>query len=182
MREFFSAKGVFALRNLAIMSMMAALTVIFARFDIFITQYQRFFTVRYLPGVVVAYLFGPIAALAFGIVSDTVGFFARGGGMYHPGFAISAMVSFFIYACFLYKQKLTILRVVLARLLDVSIVVLGLNFIWLSQIMGMTASSFYVSGRLMSHLAQFPIHVALIYMFCRIAKDVDARSRRHANS
>jgi len=176
MQKFFSLQGVFTTRNLAVMAMMVALSMVLARFGtIYITPQFRLFSLAYLPGVMVAMLYGPWAALAFGLATDTVSFLVNPGGAYFIGFALSEMLSCFIYACFLYNRPLSVWRVTAARLLVTVLVLLGLNFVWQSILWGALASVFYSSTRMVNHLIQFPIHVALIIITARLTQIVTKR-------
>lgn len=60
---------------------------------------------------------GPITALVFAAVEDTLSFFLGGGGMYFPGYTLTTMTGCLIYALFLYRAKVTVVRIFLAKLL-----------------------------------------------------------------
>ena len=175
MREFFSTSGVFKTRNLVIMALMAALTFVLSSFTIAIGPTFKLLDISYLPGTVVACLFGPWAALVFGFAADTVGYIARPLGPYFPGYAISAMIVNFIYAALFYRQKITVVRTVIARLLHTVVVILGINFLWNVMMYGAAASVFYTGQRLLNNLIQIPIHVALTMLFCRFARMLEAK-------
>ena len=170
--DFFSVKDVFALRNVIIMGLMAALTAVLSRFTIYISPTQKFMDIAYLPGAVIAMLYGPWAALGFGFVSDTVGYFANPQGVYFFGYAVSKMVSLFIYACFFYKQRVTLGRAIAARALVLVIVVFGLNFVWQSIMMGQLSAAYFTSTRLVLNAVQFPFHVALILLLGKPAERI----------
>ncbi len=162
LKEFFSPKRVFSLRNIIIMGLMAAIAAVLSVFRLDITPTFRAISFTYLPGAMVALLFGPWAALVYGFVADTVQFLARPQGPYFPGFAISEMVGCFIYACFLYKRPVTYLRALLARAVVVVVVILGLNYLWNYMMMGQAAGSYFTGVRLINNLVQLPFHALLI--------------------
>ena len=176
MRSFFQVKGVFSTRNLVVMALMVALKVVLAQFTIPVTPQFKLFTLAYLPGAMVATLYGPWAALAFGLVGDTVGYFAKPFGPYFIGYALSEMAANFIYACFLYRRPITYLRVALVRLVILVTVIFGLNFLWGSILSGSTASKFFTSVRLVNNLVQFPIYVMLSVWSCRLARRLEHKS------
>jgi ECF transporter S component (folate family) len=167
-RQFFSAKRVFSPRSLAVMGVMAALAAILSRFTIYITPTFKGIGFAYLPAVVVPTLLGPWAGLAFALVSDTVGFFANPQGGYFPGYAISEMLSCFLYACFLYRRPIRIWRIAAARLLVLVFITLGLNFVWSSMLFGSTAGTYFVQARFLNNLVQYPFHIALIFGLLKV--------------
>lgn len=161
-RDFFSIKEVFTLRNTVVMGMMLAMSVVLDQFSLYITPTFKAISFAYLPGVIVAVLFGPWAAIVFGFVYDTIKFVVNShGGAYFPGYALSEMVTFFIYACFLYKRPIKVWRVACARILFLITVVFGLNFIWQAMMLGKTAGGYFTGVRLINNLVQLPFHVAL---------------------
>ncbi|MCL2056658.1 MAG: folate family ECF transporter S component [Oscillospiraceae bacterium] len=175
-KSFFSPRGVFCLRNVTVMGLMIGFTAILSRFGtIYITPTFRI-TFAYLPGAAVAMLFGPWAALVFGFASDFVGYITNPVGAYFPGFAISDMVHYFIYACFFYKRPYkflpVLIKAVAARLLFVAVIVMGLNYFWMSILTGAVAGSYFTGARLISNLALLPVHALLIAYTCKLLERV----------
>ncbi|WP_444964816.1 folate family ECF transporter S component [Pediococcus pentosaceus] len=170
MKNFFSIKNVFSVRNLTIMALLAALDVVLARYTtIHLTPQFTLVSFEYIPAAVVSALFGPWAGIAFGLVSDTVGYFSNPVGPYLPIWAISAMVANLIQSIFLYPGKFDWWRIIVARLLVMLIVTMGLNFIWQSIYFGAAAAVYYNSARIISNIIQLPIQVILIRIFGKIA-------------
>ncbi|MCE5959900.1 folate family ECF transporter S component [Pediococcus pentosaceus] len=170
MKNFFSIKNVFSVRNLTIMALLAALDVVLARYTtIHLTPQFTLVSFEYIPAAVVSALFGPWAGIVFGLVSDTVGYFSNPVGPYLPIWAISAMVANLIQSIFLYPGKFDWWRIIVARLLVMLIVTMGLNFIWQSIYFGAAATVYYNSARIISNIIQLPIQVILIRIFGKIA-------------
>jgi ECF transporter S component (folate family) len=133
---------------------------------IYLTPTFKAISFSYLPGVITAVLFGPWAALIYGLAADTVGYMANPTGGYFFGYAISAMVTYFIYAVLLYgsqNDKLwqLVVRAAIARILIIGIVFFGLNFQWARMTYGQVAGAFFTGVRLINNAVQFPFHVAL---------------------
>jgi hypothetical protein len=99
-------------------------------------------------------------------VSDFVKYIANPVGGYFPGYAISDMTHYFIYACFLYKRPYrlahTLIRAVAARLVVVVVVFLGLNYIWAMMLGGAAAAVFFTGARLIINTATLPLHALVI--------------------
>lgn len=176
MRSFFSLDGVFRTRNIVLVGLMVALKMILEPFSIYITPTFKLITLSYLPGVMIAAVLGPWAALAFGFVADTVGYVVAGMGPYFPGYAISEMLTYFIYACLLYKRAVSIPRVLIARVIEVVTVIFGLNFLWNVIMYGSAASVYFTGVRLINNLIQIPLHVALSCICVRLARKLDAQT------
>lgn len=69
---------------------------------------------------------GPVSALVFGFVEDTVSFLINPQGVYFPGYALTTMLGTMTYALFLYRARVTVLRIFLAKLCtNIMNVVLG---------------------------------------------------------
>jgi ECF transporter S component (folate family) len=158
----FSAKTAFTLENLILMALMTAIATVLSRFSIYLTPTFQAITFTYLPGVITAMLCGPWCALAYGFVSDALQYFANPQGGYFPGYALSEMLSCFIYALFLYKRPLKLWRVAAARFVVLILVTMGLNYIWMNMMYGTFAGGFYTGARLINNLVQFPFHVVII--------------------
>jgi ECF transporter S component (folate family) len=185
MRGFFSLKQVFTTKHLAVMAMLLAIRVILGLpfLTIYLTPQFKLISFAYLCDAATAMLYGPWAALAFGFAGDTLGYFATmgSGGGYMPLFAISEMVTGFIFAAFLYdparlssgsrqpenRPDVRLTRVLPAWALNLILVVLGLNSLWLMLLYGSSAGSVFTLVRFGSNLAQFPLHVALTYFVLR---------------
>lgn len=176
MRRFWNPKETFTTRNLAVMSMMLVLSMIFASFGtVKLTPSFKLFTIDYLPGVAVATLFGPLAAVVYGFAADTVLFFANGGGPYMPTYAISAAVSYLIYACLLHGKPNQIWRIAAARILSTILVTFGLNYLWNYLYFGSAASAYFTTVRLISNLINLPIAIVLIFFFNKLSLELYQR-------
>jgi len=173
-KEFFSLENVFTIKNIAVMGLLLAI-----RFFLglpFMTIYVmgvKIITFAYLCDAITAMLFGPWAAILFGFAGDTLGYIASmsTGGAYMPVFAISEMMTGFIFALFLYKRKVAVKNVIIAWILNLFIVILGLNSLWLILMFGMSAGKVLTLTRFGINLLQFPVHVALTYFILKAIRN-----------
>jgi ECF transporter S component (folate family) len=163
--EFFSRKDVFTVKNLAMTAiLLAARTILNLPFlTIYITPTFKLITFSYMADAICAMAFGPLAALAFGFAGDTLGFFVNPGGAYFPGFAVSEMATCFLFALFFYKRPVTWPRAVAVWILNLVIVLLGLNSLWLILVYGQTAGMTFTVARVVSNAVQSPMHIILLY-------------------
>jgi ECF transporter S component (folate family) len=175
-KDFFSWSGIFSLRNTVIMGMLIAVSAVLSRFSVYLSPTMKVISVSYLPGVAAATLFGPWAALTFGLAADTVNFLAQPQGPYFFGYAISEMLTYFIYACFLYRQPFRIWKAAVARMLILICIVFGLNFCWSAMLYGASAGKYFTGLRLLNNLIQFPIHTALVAVVSQFVKKIARRN------
>ena len=172
-REFF-ATNVFTPKAVAALAMLLAVRAIFGLpfLTIYIGQW-KLITFAYVPDALAAMFFGPIAGLAFGFAGDFLGFIASNGvgGGYFPAFAISEMVTCFLFACFFFKRKITLPRVITAWLLNLVIVILGLNSLWLILMYGWSAGETFALFRVANNALQSPLHIVILYfLLTRVTK------------
>ena len=104
---------------------------------------------------------GPITALVFGAAEDTVSFMlSNKGDPYFPGYMITTMIGTAIYALCLYRQRLTVVRVFLAKLLtNACNVVLG--SLW-SAILMDKGYLYYATKSLIKNVISLPVQVLIL--------------------
>jgi ECF transporter S component (folate family) len=179
MSGFFSVKGVFGTRNLAVMAVFLAIRTLLGLpfMTIYVGPSFKLITFTYVMDAFTAMLFGPVAGLAFGFAGDTLGFFASlgGGGGYFPGFALSEMATCFIFACFFYKRSVTLPRVAAAWMLNLGAVLLGMNSMWLILMYGESAGAVFTFARVVSNLAQSPAHVLILWFLLKRVSKLERR-------
>jgi ECF transporter S component (folate family) len=167
LREFFSAAGVFTTRTIAVMAVLLAIrTILNLPFlTIYLGPNFKLITFSYIADALTSMFFGPIAGVVFAFAGDTLGFFALGGagGAYFPGFALSEAVTCFIFACFFYKRRITLRGVIAAWLLNLGVVLLVMNSLWLILMYGMEAGKVFTLARVVSNIVQSPAHIAILY-------------------
>jgi ECF transporter S component (folate family) len=187
LREFFSAAGVFTTRNVAIMAVLLAIrTILNLPFlTIYIGPDFKLITFSYVTDALTSMFFGPVAGAVFAFAGDTLGFFALGGagGAYFPGFALSEVVTCFIFACFFYKRRITLRGVIAAWVINLGVVLLGMNSAWLILMYGMEAGKVFTLARVVSNIVQSPAHIAILYfLLTRVAlleKKLTGNETRH---
>ncbi|KAB3528804.1 folate family ECF transporter S component [Alkaliphilus serpentinus] len=132
-------------RKLVMASLLAGLTIILTRYGSIMLAGG---TIRLgfgnLPVILSGILLGPIGGALTGIVGDLLGVLVLSQGGFHPGFTLSAALTGFIPGLVValnHKKKFSFLNIVLANLLVYLVISLGLNTLWLTQLIG---KSFFV--------------------------------------
>lgn len=158
-----SAKTLAVLRNLTLCAVLAALAVglsFVASIDV-----GPYIKIGFsgIPNRIVDYIFGPVMGTIFGGVLDVVKFLVKPSGPFFPGFTFDAMLAGFIYGSFYYRKKLTIPRVLVAKLVVTVVVNLFFNTLWISILYG--KGFFALLGpRIIKNLVMWPIE-SLLYFF-----------------
>lgn len=115
-----------------------------------------------LPNQVVDCLFGPAIGGIFGACLDILKYLMKPEGGFFPGFTLSAFLGGVIYGLFLYRKKITVLRVFTSTLLVKVSVNLLLNTFWLDLLYGKGFLAL-LPARIVSNLVMLPIDTALTY-------------------
>ncbi|MDR1272311.1 MAG: folate family ECF transporter S component [Clostridiales Family XIII bacterium] len=155
------------MKSLAVLAVLLAVRVVLNMpfLTIYLTPQFKLITFAYLADAMAAMLFGPFAALAFGFAGDFLGFLVSGGGgAYFPGFALSEMITCLIFALFFHKREITLPKIAAAWFIDLGVVLLGLNSLWLIVMYGMEAGSVFTFARFVSNIVQSPVHIMILWL------------------
>ena len=119
-----------------------------------------------------AMAFGPVVAIPAAFISDTLGYLIYPNGVYFPLYALTEIAGSVIFALFLYRTKVNVWRVLLARFCIDIVVNIALqtpiNYLYYSLALGKA-----YGGLLLIHvikeLAMFPVETVVIVIFLRFA-------------
>jgi len=107
-----------------------------------------------------------VMGLVFGCAEDLLSFFMTGGGGYpfFPGYTLTTMLGMLFYSLFLYRSRVTVRRIFLAKLVtNIQNVVLGA--LWSSILYG-KAYLVLASGSAIKNAIMLPIQtVILVVLF-----------------
>ena len=150
------------LRKLTFAALMIAMCVVLSRIPSVPLFGGAKITWGFLARSVCALVCGPVLGVAFGFTEDILSFFLTGGGGYpfFPGYTLTTMLGVLIYALFLYRAKLTVRRVFLAKLLtNLQNVVLG--SLWSAILYG-KAWSVMAVGSFWKNLIMLPFQTLML--------------------
>ena len=110
---------------------------------------------------------GPVSALVFGFVEDTVSFMMHPTGAYFPGYALTTMLGTMTYALFLYRTKVSVLRVFLAKLVtNIQNVLLG--SLWSAILYG-KGYIYYMAKSAVKNAVMLPVQaIMLVILFAAL--------------
>ncbi len=150
------------LRKLTLCALLIALQIVISSLYIPVSEnlriYGSFFVTALCSSIV-----GPIMALAAGFIQDNLSFLIHPSGTYFFGYTLSAMAGAWIYALFLYRSKITLVRLALCKLLVNLLVNVLLGSLW-STILFSKGFWFYVSASLFKNLILLPLEILILYL------------------
>lgn len=112
-------------------------------------------------------IFGPVVGLIAGLAYDLVGFLILPSTVFFPGYTLSTMLEFFIYALFLYRSQISILRIFIMKFLINFIIHVGLGSLWSSILYGKGYYYFFIKS-LVKNTLMLPIEVILLTLILQI--------------
>lgn len=110
---------------------------------------------------------GPVTALVFGFAEDTLSFVLHPTGAYFPGYTLTTMLGCFIYALFLYRTRVTVVRILLAKLLT-NVMNVFVGSLW-SAILASKGYLFYMTTSAVKNALMLPVQtVMLVVLFAAL--------------
>lgn len=120
-------------------------------------------------------IYGPVMALLSGFATDVVGYFIHPTGAFFPGYVLSTMMGSFFYALFFYRARITVLRVVLAKLAVNLLVNVGLGAVW-SAMLYSKGYYYYLLRGLAKNIGLLPLEAFLLWIFLKAMVPVCAKN------
>ena len=163
-------------RMLTLAGIITAASIVLESFPIYLlgTSLKIYFS--FLVISLGCYVYGPAVGILVGFANDTLGFLISSfGEPYFPGYLITAMLSGLIYGTLLYRQRITVLRLVVVRLVINygSNVLLG--SVWKAMLYGKGYYYYFTTG-LVKNTTMLPIEVLLMVLMFQLTLPALARS------
>ena len=133
-----------------------------------------------------AMIFGPVVTIPAAIISDTVGFMLYPTGDYFLPFVLTEIASTMFYALFLYRAKVTPVRVMLSRFcicFFVNVVLQQFIYAWWYAYMGNPEEAkesilgIMTLSRILKNVAMFPIESVVLTLFLKVLLPVARRAK-----
>ena len=152
-----------SLRSLIFASLMIAACMALGRIPSFpIAPGIKLVSWGYLARSLCGLVCGPVTAVVFGVAEDTLGFFLNSTGEpYFPGYALNTALGVLIYALFLYRAQVSVLRIFLAKLCNNVFVNIILSSLWAS-IWSDGGFLFYASTKVVTNFVRLPFEVLIL--------------------
>lgn len=120
-------------------------------------------------------IYGPVMALLSGFAADILGYFVHPDGPFFPGYVLSTMLGSFFYAIFFYRARITLPRIIAAKLTVNLLVNVGLGALW-NAIQFSKGYYYYLVKSLTKNIGMLPLEVFLLWIFLRAMAPVCAHS------
>ena len=162
-----AAQSLKSVRSLAFAAIMVALEVLPSMFFIPVggNAIQIYFT--FLVVGLNNLVCGPYMALISGFVADILSFFLFQSGPFFPGYTLTAMLTAFVYALFLFRARLSVVRIALCKLLINYGINVLLGSIWRTALYG-KGYWFYVGTSFVKNSILLPVEVLILYLGFRL--------------
>ncbi len=148
------------LRTLTTVSLLLAVTIIISNFFIPLGDNLKvFFT--FLPKAVYCAIGGPLVGMAAGFAGDIIGYLMHPDGGYFFGYTLSSMLGCFIYGLFFYRTKVTLPRIIVAKVLVNYLVNVALGCLWSSMMVGQ-AYLYYLGKSLLKNTLLLPVEIFIL--------------------
>lgn len=155
-----SAKNLKSVRYLALMAAFIALKIILSATYIPVSENLRI-GISFLVVALEASIVGPVAGMVSGAVTDVLSFIVFPNGPFFPGYTLTAMMGELFYALLLYNREITVVRIVIAKILNNYIVNVGLGSLWSSMLYG-NVYVVYFARSIIKNTIMLPIEVILL--------------------
>lgn len=157
----------FTARTIALMGVLMALRIILSQFLSITTGFVKI-SFFFIPVVIMAILFGPIIAGSANALCDFIGaMLFPAGGLYFPGFTLTAFLSGIIYSSFYYKKDLTLKRIIIVNIIVTFILSLPLNTLWLYMMQGNAVFAF-LPARIISSSIMCVVQIFITYAMVNV--------------
>ncbi len=129
----------------------------------------------YLISSLASAVYGPVVALLSGFATDILGYFVRPDGPFFPGYVLSTMLGSFFYALFFYRARITLPRIIGAKLTVNLLVNVGLGALW-SAIQFSKGYYYYLVKSLAKNIGLLPVEALLLWLFLRAMAPICAKN------
>lgn len=147
---------------LCVLALMMALGITISAFFIPVGENLRIYF-SFIPKAIACTIAGPIVALCYGFCSDILGFIIHPSGAFFPGYVLSSMLGCLIYALFLFRQRITVIKLFLCKLSVNILVNVCLGSLWSCIIMG-KGYYYYFAKSVLKNTLMLPFEVLLLYI------------------
>lgn len=161
-------------RTMVLAALLLALRIVVSAFFIPLGDNLRVYFSFFVTGLG-SVVFGPFWALLYGFGSDVLGYLIHPTGGFFPGYVLTAMLGALCYALFLYRARITVLRLFLCKLCVNLLVNVGLGALWSSILYG-KGYYYYLAKSIVKNLLLLPVETALLVLFLSLMLPIMARS------
>ena len=121
---------------------------------------------KFIPDAVGSLILGPLLGMLVGGAADVLGAFLFPTGPFFPGYTLSAILTYLVFALFFYLREVDVVSVILARLSTNVFINIGLGSLWSHMLMG-KGYLYYLAKSVVKNLVLLPVEVIIILLIFR---------------
>ena len=167
-------KSVYSLAAIAMLLALRVVLGLFANATLPVFGNTVKLSAAFLPIALAGAMFGPVPAMLVGALGDVLSYIvAPTGGAFFPGFTISGLLTGLIYGLALYKNQVTLPRVIIGWAVNMLVVETFLAAYWLWVLYGYSADyTFYLSARFISEAVKCVPEILLIFLVGKLTSKI----------
>lgn len=154
------------LNRLTLAALAIALSVVIGSFSIPVAV-NLHISFNFLVVALGSMIYGPLVGLIAGAVIDIIGYILHPFGAFFPGYTLSSMLGCLIYALFLYRSRISVLRLFLAKLIVNFGINVGLGCLWSAMLMG-KGYLLFLANSLIKNMVMLPIETFMLAVLLQI--------------
>lgn len=151
-------------KTLIIAAMLIAVRVALKNAKIPLTDNLSVF-ITFIPNALLGFICGPCVAFMSGIISDLLGCMIAPSGPYFFPFTLSEALGSFLYAIFLYKARLSVVRLLLCKFTVNFFINILVTPYLLSMMSGGKSMLAYMATRVPKNLFLLPVETIILVLF-----------------
>ena len=163
-----AAASLKSVRILVVAALCVALSTLFNFFFMIPVGENLNIMFQFLPNAVMGMICGPWVAVVYGVATDFLDFMLHGWGFF-PGYTLGSVLGAVIYSLYLYRARVTVLRLFLARLTVNVLVNILLGSLWSAILYG-KGYYFYLSASVFKNLILLPLETVILVAVYRLLK------------
>lgn len=164
------------IRMLTLAALLIALRLILSNFYIPVAQGMNIYF-GYLLNALGAAIYGPIMGIITGFVVDILGFILTPSQYgFFFGYTITAMAGSFLYALFLYRTRVSIVRIALAKAAVNVFVNILMGALWSSMLFS-KGYLYYLARSVVKNVVMLPVEILLLYLFFQVMLPILSQMR-----
>lgn len=166
-----SAKELKSTRSIVMCAVLIALYIALDSLSVFTLSTQKY-TVAFISLALLGYGFGIVPSALAAFACDLVGYLIKPMGAYHPGFAISKILTCAIFAFFLYRKEIKLWRIITSRAI-INIFINGfLNAYWLASLYSSKGYLVILIDHLYKNLTLLPFEIIVLFFVLKAFKKI----------
>ncbi len=171
-----SARELRSVKSLVTCAALIALYIVVDSVSFFPDPTQKY-TVSFLALALLGYRFGIVPSSVAAIACDIIGYVIKPMGAYHPGFAISKVLTCVVFALFLYRREIKIWRIIASKAIVNIFINIALNTFWISTLYG-KAFMAILANHVPKNLILLPVEIVLLWLVLKAFERFSAKVGR----